>query len=677
MLTSFTIAVIFAATILYLPGYLLLRGIGFHRSFSVGIAPAAGIMGIGLLATIYSMIGMKSSPLNLFFIPFLLTVCAYSALRYRGHREGNALPADESFPMRFLVVVIAIGVSIGMLLFVRRLPSFDAVFQAWDYPHHLNEVKAFVDTETLSPIHGNVYASDQSIDPFIEAVSFYPSGWHMVCALVVMALDVSIPLSINAVNFVFSFIVFPVSMNALLVKLFPERKEMPVISTIASFSLAVFPWGVLTFGPIYPNLAGFAVLPGMIAAFIDTADEGKGSMLAIWLASCLGVLFLHPNVLFSMGIYLAPFIVHMVQTKHISCCIGKYHLTANCVTFVFVLLCVVLWVVAYNLPALAQTVTFVWNPYASISQAIVNLMTLTYMDGFFPCTAVQLVPAVILFVGFISIVRDNDGTGRWMVWPFAISAVFMVVAISSSGNSFLRHFLLGFWYTDPYRIAAMTTIFSMPILFRGICCCVERIDARTGTTNRGPSHYRNVALVGALYIGLVFYPSFQLAGLGKVNMAFTDVRNNIQTVYSYRAPLLEEERAFLAEVKDVVDDDLVINDPYDGSVMAYGLEGINCYYRYFDGFGTSSETPQSVKIRQNLNNIASDAVIQEAVQSLGAKYVLILDHSDVGDSFAWNVYRKEQWMGIESITDATPGFTMVLQKGDLRLYRIDAAVYGQ
>lgn len=674
MFISFTAAVIFTTALLYLPGYLVLRGFGYRRSFAAGIAPSAGIMVIGLLAMLYSMIGMKSSPVNLFFIPLAASICIYLVqfLRKRSERNGAHF-GQESISAAALAAVIAAGVLFGMLFFVRRLPSLDAIFQQWDYPHHLNEVRAFIDSGDLSPLHGISYVAGQDIDPFIEAKSFYPSGWHMVCALASIGCGISAPLAINAIDFTFSFIVFPVSMEALLVSLFPDKRPMPAVTVVACMSLAVFPWGLLTYGPIFPNLAGFAVLPGMICAFIDAIDERKGAMVLVWAASCIGIFFLHPNVLFSMGIYLAPFIIHTIRSRRLELHLGQHCIKANGISVVFAALCIVLWTLAFNSSFMAATAIVSWNKYASLSQAVVDLITLSYVNGFPPFTAAQLIPALILIVGFITLWRDRRNSDCWMLWPFAISAMLMIVVESFPGDSLMKHFLTSFWYTDPYRVAAMTTIFSMPILVRGICCCIEKADARFGVKGDRRSRCRNAAVVVAVYFVLVFYPTFQVAGIGTVKMAFSDVRDNIRVVYGYRTPLTAEEHDFLAKVKEVVGDDLVINQPFDGSMMAYGTDNINCYYRYFSGYGTPSETAESVSIRQGLNLIATDRRVQEAVRTIGAKYVLVLDNGDMEHSFAASAYKDTQWTGIESITDETPGFTAVLEERDLHLYRIDDA----
>lgn len=85
------------------------------------------------------------------------------------------------------------------------------------------------------------------------------------------------------------------------------------------------------------------------------------------------------------------------------------------------------------------------------------------------------------------------------------------------------------------------------------------------------------------------------------------------------------------------------------------------------------ETPESVAVRTRLAHIAEDDEVARAVRSMGARYVLALDISGVkGDSIEV-AYDPAGWEGISSIDDDTPGFSVVLAEGDMRLYRIDGA----
>ena len=70
-----------------------------------------------------------------------------------------------------------------------------------------------------------------------------------------------------------------------------------------------------------------------------------------------------------------------------------------------------------------------------------------------------------------------------------------------------------------------------------------------------------------------------------------------------------------------------------------------------------------------LDEIASNNDVKGAVDSVGAKYVLKL-HQDPKSNDDRNWWDPDEWIGLDSITDETPGFETVLSDGDMRLYRV-------
>ena len=131
------------------------------------------------------------------------------------------------------------------------------------------------------------------------------------------------------------------------------------------------------------------------------------------------------------------------------------------------------------------------------------------------------------------------------------------------------------------------------------------------------------------------------------------------------------EQTFVRKVLETIPEGaLVLNQPNDGSVFAYGLDNLNTYYRQISHEG---ETENARLIREHLNDIASDPVVQRAVKETGARYVLLLDQGVSRKKGTWLAQYKdpESWRGIDSITDDTPGFKPILSNGEMRLYEIE------
>ena len=124
------------------------------------------------------------------------------------------------------------------------------------------------------------------------------------------------------------------------------------------------------------------------------------------------------------------------------------------------------------------------------------------------------------------------------------------------------------------------------------------------------------------------------------------------------------EDEFVKKALQIVGNDLVVNNPYDGSLVLNSLYGMNIFYR---AKVETEELPQSVIIRTKLNEVATNPEVQQAVRETGARYVLLLDLENpalLGDQSYF-------FSGLQ-ITDKDPGFEVVLREGPYRLYRITA-----
>ena len=86
------------------------------------------------------------------------------------------------------------------------------------------------------------------------------------------------------------------------------------------------------------------------------------------------------------------------------------------------------------------------------------------------------------------------------------------------------------------------------------------------------------------------------------------------------------------------------------------------------------ETMESRIIRDNLCDIATRDDVRKAVSAIDGQYVLQLDQGEpyVASPHLFTYGEGEQWRGIDSIRDNTPGFEVVLAEDDMRLYKITA-----
>ena len=105
----------------------------------------------------------------------------------------------------------------------------------------------------------------------------------------------------------------------------------------------------------------------------------------------------------------------------------------------------------------------------------------------------------------------------------------------------------------------------------------------------------------------------------------------------------------------------------------YALDNANILYRSCSLPSADDELQESIDIRMRLDELVDDVAVRDAVERFGAEYVLLLDQgADNGENRQrfWS-YFPDQWIGVEGVTNETPGFSEVLSEGDMSLLKIE------
>ena len=203
-------------------------------------------------------------------------------------------------------------------------------------------------------------------------------------------------------------------------------------------------------------------------------------------------------------------------------------------------------------------------------------------------------------------------------------------------------------------------------LFASIQLFVKIAESAWGKLAR-----RMLALIlVVVFCAVVYAPNFVLAGRGDVSTSLGDRYNRLQELATTARSLDNEERAFLEEIKQVLGDEdygKIANFPFDGSVYAFSDQGLETLYKHY----FPSKAKNSRIVQERLSEYASDEEVRDAVSALGIEYVLLLDSNDsINPTIYQSFLQNEDWLGITSINDSTPGFETVLSNGDMRLYKL-------
>lgn len=696
MWTQFALVVAVLCVMLFAPGALLATSLRLRPLRALAVAPVLSVFEYVILTQAYAVAGVPASGLSLFVTTLLLAAvvtAATSALRGRAHRLAGGTSGEKGergssrgsdLDLATLALYLCVGAVVTAAIFLKDLDGPESYLQMYDNIFHLGVVRNFVESGSFSFVDCTLYSGvNLSFEPPSDlGTPFYPAAWHSLAAMAATATGSSVPLACNAVNTVLIGIVFPLSSYVLIDLLFRGDRRVCACGALCVLAFGVFPWGFIVFGPLYPNLMSYALLPAALSFFLAAFGNGlrpsdRVRHASLFVAGMVSVAASQPNAVFTAAVFLAPFVVWQVsRIADAPALRGRRRRAWRAgLALLAVVLIALIWRFCYGLSALQSVVTYEWPATSTLAQAVVNVLTL----GLAERTAAQPLLAAAVLVGLVRVLRFRRL--RWLAGSYLFAAVIYCVGTSTEGA--LKHLLAGFWYTDGYRLAATIGLFAIPLAAAGVGAAwswvASRVFRPVESDGGAPCERRNRrALFGALaalWLVVMFYPNYDISGRMSVETAFGRVREHFEWGNSQESVNLfdAEERQFVLDaLEEVPEGALILNEPNDGSLLAYPTMDANLYYRYFSIDGEESE--ESRLIRMDLDSYATDPDVRDAVASTGADYVLILGvGGEPSETRRYgDFYHPEDWDGFNDVNDETPGFEVVLARDDMRLYELTA-----
>lgn len=695
---SFLLAFLASVLLLYCPGYLVFRGLGFGRFAGLACAPLATLVVCSIATIAFHKMGLFCAWYLLLSVTVLLGFFVYLAgnrvnafrapgisnLKSRNLTRSSSVSLEKKGVAAICpVLYVLFAALIYCFMFVVNVDDASSFVQYYDNMHHINSIQGFLLSGNWSSFDIEVYpnASNGEIAPVSSSFGFYPSAWHCVAAFAASLTGCSVPIAENASVAVFVVVVFPLGMCLMLAKLFADKPLVCLFGALVVPACAFYPWRLITFGPLYPNIASMSLIPGAAYLFFMIMEEGitrpqRVIRVATFVMALGSMAFSQPNTLFTLGLFLAPYLVVLFSKLP-----ARWHdnrlrsrIFAGLAATITM---IVLWLICYKLPPLQPVIQYSWPSYTNAARAFGDVVHTRYLHH-----PGQLALSIAASVGIVAAIIDKRRF--WLVLSFALaSVIYMVVAFSDEG---IRHVLAGFWYTDPNRIIAFLMIFMMPLVSWGLASSAyflgRIIRYIGGDFSKSdlccPAILPACSIIVALFFAIWnYWPNYLITGQVCKENAFDVAGMYMRDAFqdSNNAFFDHQERSFVKEAQAIVDPDKgIANNPNDGSVSAFGASGANVVYRFYKEADSPDELGSSVIVRTKLNEIAESEEVKQAVRDLNIEYVLILDRGSHGGVGFCGIYNDaDKWRGIDDIKDDTPGFELMLADDDMRLYRILAA----
>ncbi|THJ65957.1 hypothetical protein E8P82_09935 [Arthrobacter echini] len=519
--------------------------------------------------------------------------------------------------------------------------------QRYDNVYHLNAVRWVLEQGDASTL-----TLGRILNPTAD-IAVYPAAWHGFAALIVDVTNQPIPVAVNALNIVIASLVWPVGVMLLARIVFGAQAVLIALTGVFSAGFTAFPIGLIDFGPLYPNLLSYAVLPAALALAIlmlkvrPRDDNTYGVILLAFLTAIIALMFAQPNgftALLALSLPVAIFSWFRWVRAGLSRRGGRGILLPLLIAALFVTGFIVTWralLIGYD----------TWQPFTRYASAIGQAITSAPHER-----GVPVVIAVCTAVGLIRLIRDG-GYG-WLLGLYGVVVALYAVSAAEPRGA-LRYVVVGSWYQDPQRLASLLPLPTVLIAAFGASGILLWLWARLLSVSSAPS--RGLKVAAGTVVALVAV----LGGLGSqrgpIDEMVAESRQN-HTWEGNPTILSLDELALLERLDDEVPEDAVIAvNPWNGGALAYAISG-----RAVTQYHMSSRPlpPDLSVLAQNLDDARYRSEACAIAREERVEYVL-----DFGDFYLLDLPEAENYPAFDDIDDPS-ALELVDEEGDARLYRV-------
>ncbi|GMA20321.1 hypothetical protein MM440_15400 [Arsenicicoccus piscis] len=537
----------------------------------------------------------------------------------------------------------------------------DNIQQTFDAPFHVNAIERVAELRRADP--ATIASVSNTVAP-----GFYPPAFHDIGALLVIYTGVDAITAANVVALVTAAVVWPLSLGLLAAVLLHSRRAGLAYTLFAGAVVVAFPYMLLSFGVLWPNALGIAVLPAVVALVYGVAVRDPGArvgwVVALWvvLVSQLGLYYAHPGTNFASVALCLVLAVHLLARL---CRWLAGRGVAGLVAIPVVVVVAVLgsraaFALLSGYPAVAAVKKFNWPAVQSMPQALGQAISL----------GVDTPPSLVvgLVAAFGALVALRSPRLWWL--PVTHALIGWLFLLASAEDSPLSQDLTGFWYNDRFRLAALLPITAAPLFAIGLLRMHDAfVPWARGWLDRplpalAPAARAVRSLLGrpALTTGLAL---LLVAVLVPLPSALRHARTYIAARYigdPGRILVSGNERAdYEALAKQPDPQQAVVGNPWGGAVYAGVLSDRPVIFGHLN----NTLNPQLKLIAEQFRDYQSDPAVCAAVKALNIGYAV--EDTSYFDKGSKGYLR---YPGLNDLA-GVKGLTPITKDGTVTTYRVE------
>ncbi|MFP5020320.1 DUF6541 family protein [Pseudonocardia phyllosphaerae] len=638
---SWTAAVgvlLLAAGWLQLPGLAVVRAAGLRGVTAWGAAPLVSVGVLAGSAVVGGKLGIGWGPAVPILATVLVAVGAFGARRFRSGRGVREPDGRWTGPAAAAGSVVAAGIGLTAALVGMGRP--DAVSQTFDASFHYNAVARILDTGDASAL---------ALGGLVNSPSFYPAGWHAVVSLVASS-GAGIVTASNMTALAVAVVVWPATQLLLVRQLVGPSAGAALATPLLALGFGAFPWALVTYGALWPNLLGVALMPAAVAVVAVLAGLVRGGSLsrrgalALTVVGVPAVGFGHPNAVFGLAVVAMWPLIWGTAGAVLRRLLAHRWITASALVAVAAgTLAAAYWVMVVW-PVLDGIRGYEWQPFETWASGWYSVLTSSPNDF----TAAWTISALVV-AGAVTALRRARTSWLVAAW-ITTGALYVMAAVTPSSK------WTGVWYNDSPRLAAMVPVVAVPLAVLGTLALAGLVRRAAASLPRVQVTMRPAVASAAALAALV------AASGGLYQRAHAE---SLAGIYQHPSEvlLLPGQQEFLTRAGAMLPPDAVVaENPWTGNALLWTLADRQVLFPHLTG----QWTPEQRIIAERLRDAATDPAVCAAVRATGTGYAL------TGPPTLWSWDPQSRtFPGLDDLR-GVPGFEPMAGEGPSTLYRITA-----
>ncbi|HEU4997944.1 MAG TPA: DUF6541 family protein [Lapillicoccus sp.] len=646
---------VICAAILLLPGAAVAYAAGLRGIAAWGVAPGLGTTVVAGAAVVAPVMHLSWQPWLLLAATAIGAVLAYLvgfAVRPGGRAPRGYASRDPERTLWFAVAGVALGVLLALVAVLPGVGRPEEMVQSTDAVAHLNRIRRFLETGVFSSLG----SADQAA---------YPSAFHDVAASLAQVLPGlaegrGIVVAANLTAVAAAAVIWPLGVVALVRVTLGRSAVLLVAGGLLSAAFTAFPYVLMGWGVLWPNLLGTALLPGLLGPALVAVGcvaplPGLPRRLAVvaTVAALPGLALAHPNALVSLVLFvvLAVATRFALQWRRLRGAEGR---RAGVRLLVLGLVVVLgLLVLPQVSRQVADTASYDWGASDQLGPTLRDSALLGLQVGPLPWGLLAL-----MAIGLVGCVRRIRL--RWVVVTWAACVV--LFAVAATGTPGWGSLLTGYWYNDKVRIAALGTVPAVLLAVVGTHTVTRWLTTLLSTfspplTDRTRRPWALPLTAGA---GALFLVATVTGGVGHEQTGGL-VNRYYHPDEPYQVLLTDSDNTALRQLARLIPPAAVTaNVPANGSAFLYAFHERPVVFESL----LLDPDPDHALIGEHLRDAAARPDVCDALRRENVRYAI------TGPERYWlNLY--ERTPGIAKLEDA-PGFQQVGASGRYKLFRIQA-----